>query len=128
MVPHNHDTPWTRPRPSAEEIVRRMGFPDTEQGPYVQALRQQVRKQVAQGMVNRSGGSWGPEGEKLDCEGRARELLACDWEIEHEHCHRVEAMDGIRNRLRPWIGDRFRAAACKWRIWRDRRLVNPYKR
>jgi len=114
----------------AEKIMLRMGFPETETGPYVTKLRENIRRQVAGGMRNRSGGSWAPGAEKLTAEQRAKELLALDWEIEHGHSYRVECLDGPHSLkdVLPWLGDLWRNAAMKVRMLKHRVLgqTNPY--
>lgn len=130
---------------TAEDIIRGMGFPDDATGPYVTALRQQVREQVAEGMVGHSGGTWADDSIWLDHEERARCLLEVHWDIKQGHSCRVELLDTapimlrldirtmrrhieFRPRLiRPWIADQFRRAAMSLRIWRDRNRVNPYR-
>jgi hypothetical protein len=56
---------------SAEEIMERGGFIASETGPYVTALREETRKQVANGLLERSPGTWGPDAVKVGAEGRA---------------------------------------------------------
>lgn len=128
----------------ANSIVRdKMHFSDTETGLFVTALRENVRKQVMNGLTNRSGGTWGPEGEKLDYEGKAKALLKIDWNLEHGHSNQIRCFDlvvswafniqtgrwFIRVRwrmIRLWVGDQFRRVGARYRVWRDRNLVNPY--
>ena len=114
----------------ADAILIRMGFPPSETGRYVTALRASVRRQVTEhGLVNRSGGSWSDDVSPYDYEGRAKALLAADWELEQKHCFEVKAIDGVDGvaDLMPWLGDRLREAKMKWRKWRNRGLVNPYR-
>ena len=111
----------------AEQIMLRMGFPASECGPYVMKLRSHILEQVQQGLQTRSGGTWVDDARGMSHEDRAREILAVDWEIEHGHGYRVEALDGFGWRyFFPWIGDRIREVAMHLRIWRDRNRVNPY--
>ena len=131
-------------------LEHRMGFPPTATGPYVTALRALVRKQVANGMTNRSGGSWDTENHPdiwQQHEERARCILEWDWEIEHGHSCRVELVDSgpINKRfdtdtmrwywrfrpqlIRPWIADRCRSVWMTIRVWWDRGVMrrrNPY--
>jgi hypothetical protein len=58
---------------AADDIIRGMGFPDDATGPYVTALRRLVREQVAQGMTNRSAGTWADPTIWNDHEERARD-------------------------------------------------------
>jgi len=131
--------------------MKRMGFEETERGPFVSELRESVARQVARGLVSRSGGTWSPEcfdekGRfKINAEDRAKELLAWDWEVEHMHSCLVECLEppfcrtfnvktmraGIRIRWRglwPWlVTDRLRRLAMSYRVWRDRAVRNPYR-
>lgn len=131
-------------RRNATEIMERMGFPPDDNGPYVTALRKVVERQVSEGMMNRSYGSWAPGNHSNEV--RAREFLKVDWEMQHAHCHEVKCFDGFisptfnaqtmrhgtRIRWRyffPWLGDHWRSFACDLRIWRDRvrGVRNPYR-
>lgn len=113
---------------SAEEIIRHMGFPDTECGPFVTALRASVAKQVADGMTNRSGGTWAPGNHSY--EDRAKALLAWDWELEHGHHYRVEAIDGFAwDNIPHWLGDKWRYSLMEIRAFINRKIlrkINPY--
>ena len=115
----------------AAGIMLRMGFPDTERGPFVTELRTLIRRQVSEGLVNRSGGSWAPGAETLTYEERAKHLLAWEWEIQHGHSYRVEAIDGLHRRaVLPWLRDRAREFALDIRLWWDRKVMktaNPYQ-
>lgn len=42
----------------AARLMLRMGFPETEGGPYVTELRSHILGQVRRGMTDRSGGTW----------------------------------------------------------------------
>lgn len=136
----------------AARIMLKMGFPPTETGPFVSELRAKIVKQVAEGLVNRSGGSWAEGcyerdeeghavGWKISHEERARSLLEMEWSIEKGHAYEVKAIDppihwtfststmrrGIRvhwSLLLPWVGDRFRELAMVLRIRRGGK--NPY--
>lgn len=130
----------------AAAIMLRMGFQPSDAGPYVAELRAHVAKQVAQGMQNRSRGSWTPEGAALSAEERAKHWLAWDWELAQRHSYRVEAMDGIIwtttdvrtmkrstrvlwGQIPAWVGDQYRRLACDVRTFWHRRIlrrVNPY--
>ena len=135
-----------------DEIMKRGGFALTDTGPYVTELREQTRKQVERGMLDRSPGSWGPAAIdfktgkwKIDAETRAKALLAIEWRMQHGHSCRVECIDGTPwhwsfdtrtmrwhyridlDRIGPWLGDLRRSLAMRYRIWRDRHLVNPYE-
>ena len=139
-------------RRTADEIMERGGFAPTDTGPYVTALREQTRQQVECGLVDRSPGSWGPAainfktGEwRINAETRAKALLAIEWRMQHRHSCRVECIDGTPwhwsfdtrtmrwhyiidlDRIRPWLGDLRRSLGMRYRIWRDRHLVNPYE-
>jgi hypothetical protein len=132
-------------RRTAEDIVLKMGFPDDATGPYVTALRTLVREQVSQGMTNRSGGTWADPAIWNDHEERARCFLEIDWDLKQGYSCRVELLDtaplmwryNLRTMrrhiefrpdlIRPWLADRWRLAAMRWRVWRGRRQVNPYR-
>lgn len=120
----------------ANEIMRSMGFSDNENGPFVSQLRKNVEKQVANGLVRRSGGTWAPEcfDEKgrftITAEDRAKAMLAYDWALEREHSFRVECIDGFEWRYAHlWLGDRWREFRMNLRVWRDKifRIKNPYE-
>jgi hypothetical protein len=139
-------------RRTADEIMVRGGFAPTDTGPYVTELREQTRKQVERGMLDRSPGSWGPAAIdfktgkwKIDAEARAKALLSIEWNMEHGHSCRVECIDGTPwhwtfnmrtmqwryriewDRISSWFGDLRRRFEMKYRIWRDRHIVNPYE-
>ena len=137
--------PITKPY-TVEQQMARFGIPETEAGPYVTALRAMIVRKLAEGMIYMSAGSCTEAFYDLPYEGQAKERLAWDWELEHSHSHRVEAIDGVIwktydlktgkhsrrvlwDNLFPWIGDRFRELCCKWRVFRDRKILNisnPY--
>lgn len=137
-------------------MEHRMGFPPSETGPHVTALRALVRKQVSEGLINRSGGTWADEcyrrdengfiiGYAISAEERARVLLEWDWEIEHGHSRCMSLLDcapvmwrfdtcTMRWRLefaprylKPWLQDRWSYIPYQWRRWRNRNLKNPYR-
>lgn len=132
---------------SADEIMERGGFPPTETGPYVTALRKQTRELVEKhGLADRSPGTWGAG--PIDTESRAKALLASQWRMDHGHCCRIECIGGppwgwtwvpttfasmerryeIRWRMiGPWLGDLCRRVGMRYRVWRDRNLENPYE-
>lgn len=125
-----------------EQIMERMRFAVTDRGPYVTELRALIARQVAEGLTDRSAGSWA--GDVFpDAEERAKALLSWEWATERGHCCRQEVIDplihwtfstktmrrGIRIHWRSipaWVCDRLREAAMRWRVWRDRDLPNPY--
>lgn len=119
---------------NANQMMERMGFPTTERGPYVTQLRALVARQVSEGMLNRSGGTWAEEcyerdangfitGYKISHEERARTFLECEWAIENGHCHEIRNIDDYRP-----IGDRWRKFLMDLRILRDKILgrKNPF--
>lgn len=125
--------------------MQRAGFLDTDAGPFATELRESMSRKQAAGLVSASPGTWadGPLW-KIDAEVRAKALLSLDWELEHGHSHRVDCFDppvrwqynvrtGTRrlvvkwSRLGAWFGDRWREAGMHYRVWRDRKLVNPYR-
>lgn len=129
---------------SAAEIMDYMGFPETERGLFVSALRATVERDVAaKGLRLRSRGTMSEDHEEV-----AREHLAIDWAIERGHSCRREVMDPIfgwntdvrtmkrtpyfRWRRAPaWVADRFRELAMNLRIFRDRKILcikNTYER
>lgn len=107
---------------------------------YVEELRQKN----AERSVTYTNVFWGPDAYKLSEEERARHLLAIMWQIERGHTATVKCIDGFpiqryysftKNRWHwranwgefwPWIQDQFAKVGMKYRIWRDRKLVNPY--
>lgn len=124
-----------------EQIMHRLGFSETDNGPYVSELRKVTARHVSEGMVTRSRGTWVEGSENLTAEERAKEYLRWEWEIQHEHSYRVECLDGpmlvqrdvrtgriaaVRFNLRAWLGDRRRELQMRLRLLRDRKLQNPY--
>jgi hypothetical protein len=140
-------------RRTADEIMERGGFLPTDNGPYVTELREHTRRAVVLGLVDRSPGTWGPSARdfktgawKIDAETRAKTLLAIEWRVKRGHTCRIESFDGppwywpidLRTWRRsflhiewrmivPWLGDLCRRLGMRYRIWRDRNLVNPYE-
>lgn len=120
------------PTERAPLIMLRMGFPESEKGPFVMKLRVHILRQCEQGMVNRSGGTWRHElegGEPPSHEERAKAMLSMDWAIDQGHCSRVELLDGhFRDHPLLWLGDFIRRLGCKLRAARTclLRRKNPY--
>lgn len=139
-------------RRTADEIMVRGGFLPTDTGPYVTTLREQTRKQVERGLLDRSPGTWGPDAFdfntnkwKIDAEARAKILLALEWRIEHGHSCYIECIDGPPwgwtldtrtmqrsfrvkwHMIRPWLRDQRRLLEMHYRVWCDRHVVNPYE-
>lgn len=133
-------------KPDLPNVMRRAGFADTDTGPFVTEVRASMARKQADGLVSMSPGTWagGPFWE-IDPEVRARELLAMEWAMERGHFYRQECIDppiywqyNLRDRKRrlvvkwkrvpDWFGDRWRATGMRYRIWRDRNIVNPYSR
>lgn len=133
------------------QIMRAMGFPDTETGPYVTKLRESVARQVDRGLTRRSISwcvawtPWSVGAETLTHEQRAKHLLAFDWEIENNRHYNVSAIDPIIRRrwnvttnktwievrwadIPGWIGDRLRSLMLRLRVVFDRvrGKRNPY--
>jgi hypothetical protein len=136
----------------AETIMTRMGFSDSDNGPMVSELRNEIVEQVRdRGLVSRSAGTWAPEcgpaGRNLSAEERARAHLEVEWALSHGYCSEMKCLDrpwGKRINVRTmkrtyyivwddlpvWAGDRWRSAKMKARIaWdRLRGIRNPYAR
>jgi hypothetical protein len=125
--------------------MQKAGFRNSDSGPFVGELRELMARREADGLVSTSPGTWadGPFWE-IDPEVRARELLAVEWSMKHGHSYRVECLDppihwqynartGRRRlvvgwtRIPIWVGDRWRELGMHYRVWRDRKLVNPYR-
>jgi hypothetical protein len=131
---------------SAFIMEHRMGFPPSETGPFVTALRAKVREQVAEGLTNRSGGTWATDEIWHQHEERARCILEMEWSIDRGHYHQTEVFDCYPinrrfntrtmrwhyefrpDRIMPWVRDQIRLVGYHWRKWRDRKLVNPYSK
>ena len=79
----------------ADALMIKMGFPLSEQGPFVNKLRDHITSQVRNGLVDRSGGTWAPQTEYLSYEERAKALLAFDWAADHGYAYKRECMDRI---------------------------------
>lgn len=123
-------------RRNAEQIMLDMGFPESEQGPYVTELRKVIAEQVSHGLVRRSGGTWAPEcfDEKgawtISHEDRARAFLEVEWEMKHGHTAEVKNLDGGWDYPLSKLGDLWRRLLMDLRVWRDKVLlgrVNPYR-
>lgn len=134
-----------------DQMMARMGFSPTDNGRYVTDLRKLVRRQISEGMINRSAGSWAPEhglgGMRLPAEERARAFLEMEWELAQGHSYEVKCFDrpfGWRYHLKrdqwryeivfskipAWLGDRWRSFRMTLRA-RGSRLLgnrNPYAR
>jgi hypothetical protein len=127
-------------------LMRRMGYPATETGPYVTELRAWVNQKCAEGMQNISGGTWAPGAAGLSYEERARQTLAFMWSA-NLYAYSVKSLDGppwryvtdvqtMRRRLvihwgraPAWLSDVLRASAIRLRrLWdrKVRRVENPY--
>lgn len=125
---------------TADEIMLRMGFPETETGPYVTQLRALIAEQVKHGLVDHSSGTWAPG--RHSAETRAKALLGMHWAMDRGHHCRVECIDGLRGwrrrgdgklkhpNLIPWLQDKWRETIMQLRVARDRyilRIRNPYQ-
>lgn len=125
---------------TADQIMTKMGFPAADETPCVAELRGVMRNKVDNGLVDHSYGTWAGD---FTNEQRAKAMLAMEWSHERGHSCRIECIDppirrtfntktmrrGIRiswHMLLPWVGDKWRLAGTRYRIWRDRHLVNPY--
>lgn len=125
-------------------LMQKAGFRDSDTGPFATELRQSLEQKRAEGLVSMSPGTWayGPFWE-IDAEVRAKAILAMEWGMKRGHTYRVECIDrpiywqyNARDRSRRlvvkwrslpvWLGDRWREAGMHYRVWRDRKLVNPY--
>lgn len=134
------------PSETAAKIIRRMGYPDNETGPYVTALRAYILKQCEKGMVGGSGGTWAPGTETLTYEERAKATMAFNWAADN-YSYRVTNIDGppwgyrldletmkrtfrVRWRRVPsWFGDQFRRSVNKLRVYWGTKVLkrtNPY--
>lgn len=133
-------------------IMYRMGFSEADTGPMVTELRTLIKRQVSQGLVNRSAGTWAPEhglaGMKLSPEERARVFLEVEWELEQLHSCEVKCMDPVwgwkydfkkekwkfffrGDRLIPKVGDGWRQFRMDCRVFWNKRVLgraNPYAR
>lgn len=110
-----------------DEMMARMGFAPTDTGPFVTELRALIARQMSQGMVDRSAGTWAP-GEHT-AEDRARTLLQVEWAMEHGHAHEVKNIDEDWSEPLTMIGDKLREGAFHLRVMRDKVLGrrNPYR-
>lgn len=128
-----------------DNLMRKAGFGESAKGPFATELRESLARRAADGLVYQSPGTWA-DGEfwQIDPETRARELLAIEWSMARGHSYRTECIDPpiywqidtrtMKRRLKidwsripDWFGDRWRELGMHYRIWRDRRLVNPYR-
>ena len=126
-----------------DQIMQNMGFPPDDNSLTVAELRKVVARQVSEGMTHRSYGTWAPGVHSN--ETRAKAFLAVEWEMQHNHCTEVKCFDGfirrgfntktMRRTIRvkwryffPWLGDFWRRAETRLRIWRDDRrgVRNPW--
>jgi hypothetical protein len=126
------------------KLMQKAGFLETDTGPFATELRQSLERKQADGLVSMSPGTWaaGPFWE-IDAEVRARAILSMEWALSRGHTYRVECLDppiywqynARTNRRRLiidwrkmplWLGDRWRELGMHYRIWRDRKLINPY--
>jgi hypothetical protein len=110
-------------------IMRKMGFPDNEDSPYVHELRRSILKQVDNGLINRGGGSWVRN--DLTYEEKAKQLLAWDWEIENGYTVSVHHLaDGYSPKdliVRFWTWIQWlRIDAIKWFNRKVLKKTNPY--
>lgn len=78
--------------PTLNEIMARMGYPETETGPYVTELRAYVAKKMDRGLVGMSGGTWGSDVAKMTLEERAKAHLAFLWAADN-FSYKVERLD-----------------------------------
>jgi len=134
----------------AENIVLGMGFPSTENGKYMNALRKEVLKKVEGGVTYISPGTWKDPTIFRDHEERAREILQLWWNLKHRLAYRRELIDNppltfMKKRMidskiytsivefhpesiLPWIRDQFRKLIFYFRksyIWLFD-VKNPY--
>lgn len=115
-------------REQARNIVLRMGYPDTENGPYVVELRCWVFDQVCQrGMIGASSGTWRKN--DLSYEERAREYLAVVWEMDNSYSTPVRCWDPIICRrfdartLKSTVEINWRNLPDRMLDWRDSQLM-----
>lgn len=125
-----------------EQVLERMGFPAAIDTPYVREIRDHVTKQMEDGLIDHSGGTWAGSIADYSPETRAKAILAMNWAFERGWAYEQKALDGLRwwskNRngtwshpnLIEWLGDLWRETGMKFRVFRDRyilRLKNPYE-
>lgn len=126
------------------KLMNGMGFADDATGPYVTELRELMARKAANGLRYASPGTWAVEPWLIPDEERARELLAVEWSMARQHSYEVKCLDppvhwqydvrrGTRrlvikwSSIPAWLGDRWREAGMHYRIWRDRKVPNPYR-
>lgn len=109
-----------------EQMMARMGFEPTDTGPYVTELRKLVERQMAEGLVSRSAGTWAPGNHSA--EDRARAFLAHEWSMQQGHSHLVKNFDRGWSEPLTMIGDWFRELGFHLRMLRSKilRRRNPY--
>lgn len=127
-----------------EDVMRQMNFSPSDKGPYVTQLRRLVCRQVAEGMVRRSAGTWAHD--DFSAEERAKAFLAAEWSMSNGHAHQVECLDCFPinrkfstkdmrwhyyvrpDRIAPWVRDQIRVLGYHARILRDRIVghTNPF--
>lgn len=107
-----------------EQMMTRMGFEPTDTGPYVTELRKLVERQMAEGLISRSAGTWGNH----SAEDRARAFLAQEWSMQQGHSYRIENIDRDWSEPLTMIGDWFRGLGFHLRMLRSKllRRRNPY--
>ena len=133
-----------------EKIVLGMGFPSTENGKYVNALRKEVSEMIERGVTYISPGTWRDPAILFDHEERARQFLQLWWSVKHGLTYRRELIDNppltfMKKRMVgsnvytnvvefhpesiiPWIKDQFRKLIFYFRksyIWLFD-VKNPY--
>lgn len=109
-----------------DQMMIRMGFEPTDTGPYVTELRVLIAKQMANGLISRSGGTWAPGNHSA--EDRARAFLAHEWSMQQGHFYRVDNMDHDWSEPLTMIADTFRRLGFHLRMLRTKilRRRNPY--
>jgi hypothetical protein len=111
-----------------DHMMKRMGFDPADTGPYATELRKMVARQMANGMTDRSAGTWAPGDHSA--EDRARALLEVEYAIERGHFYEVRNIDGDWSRPASMIGDGWRRTMLRFRVAKDKLLGrrNPYSR
>jgi hypothetical protein len=127
------------------KLMHNAGFTDADVGPFASELRAALERKQADGLVSMSAGTWadGPFW-TIEAEVRAQAILGMEWAMERGHSYRVECLDppiewqhnartmkrSLRvswHKMPAWLGDRWRELGMHYRVWRDRKLVNPYR-
>lgn len=110
-----------------DQMMSRMGFETTDTGPYVTELRAVVARQMSEGLISRSAGTWAPGNHSA--EDRARAFLAYEWSMQQWHSYRVENIDRDWSEQLTMIGDRIREVGFHFRMLRSKllRRRNPYR-